>query len=74
MFIKYSYLLNNYFNYILYFFNIKMTDTIMLEKKTKRMGIGDWGLGIGNWELGTITKNQTPITKHQNPKLIIKIN
>ena len=33
----------------------------MKIKKTKIMGIGDWGLGIGDWGLGPIPNPQSPI-------------
>jgi len=42
-----------------------------LNKKVKKLGIGDWGLGIGDWGLGPIPNPQSPIP---NPhKLQIRI-
>ena len=39
----------------------------MYKIKSKKMGIGDWGLGIGDWGLGIGPNPQSPIPNPQSP-------
>ena len=46
----------------------------IIINKSKKVGIGDWGLGIGDWGLGIGPNPQSPISNYGNYYFIFKFN